>query len=199
MDAIHDQAAEFGEAQGQASGESLLSAQGEAQLATQPTQTEQKVVPEAYDLKLPEGLSGVERDEATAAEFSALAQKLGLSQEQAQELYEYGAGKMGDGMEAVKLQILAKKDEWRKQSEQTPEIMQNLDSAKDLVRRFGTPGLDDFFEESGAGCHPEFLKFLCSIGDVFKQDSLVMPRQSGQGERSYSMLDRANALYPNMK
>lgn len=187
------------ETQGQATGESLLSNQQSRQNTQEPTQTEPKAVPETYDLRIPEGMTGIESDEATVAEFSALASRMQLSQDEAQELYEFGAKKMGDGMEAVKLQIMARKDEWRKKSEQTPEIIQNLDAAKNLVKRFGTPELDEFFEESGAGCHPEFLKFLCAVGDVFKQDTLVMPRQGGQGERSYSMLDKASALYPNMK
>ena len=190
---VDQQVSDPTQAQASGTGDSLL----------KPTQQEQeqpaqKIIPEKYELKIPEGVKDIEADEVTTAEFGDMARRMQLTQEEAQELYEYGVKKMGDGMEAVRLQILAKKEEWRKKSEQTPEITQGLDGAKNLIRKFGTPELDQFFEESGAGCNPEFLKFLCAVGDVFKQDTLVLPRKDGQGERSFNMLDRANALYPNM-
>jgi hypothetical protein len=124
---------------------------------TPPAQPEPQTGYEPF--AVPEGYQQL--DDAGHAELTALGQELKLDQKQMQKLVDYGSKKIGDGMEAMRLEAIRR---WRAESEADPAIREGLPHAMKLMNRFGNDDVRTVLNQTGAGNHPALIKFFAEMG-----------------------------------
>ena len=156
---------------------------------TDPKATE-PVVPESYELKMPEG---VQLDSAAAEEFTAIAKELKLDQAAAQKLADIGA-KMATRQAEAHAQLV---ETWTEQVKTDKEIGgdkldQNLGIARKAIDTFGSPELKALLNSTGLGNHPEVVKLAFKVGKAISEDRFV------QGSPKGAETDVAKKLFPNM-
>ncbi len=184
--------------------------------AVEPTPTEPvaaPVVPEKYDLKVPDGSTV---DPALVDRTAAKARALGLTNEAAQKLFDSevkDATAQATAQQAAltKAQEDSRKalldawapngvewkkqqDDWTKLSKADPTIggekfNQAVESAGQAVERFGDPELKQMLEETGFGQHPVVLRFLSKIGAA-SRESTFANGGSPTGGNQESMVNR---------
>lgn len=153
--------------------------------------------PEEYaDFAMPEG---VEVDAATLDAFKPLAKEFGLSQEQAQKLVDLYAGKQAAAAEAQAQAWREAQEQWVEQAKADKEIggakfEQNVATAKKALDKFGTPELFEALSLTGAGNHPEFVRFCARVGKAISEDTLVSPQSATGSPKSLE-----ERMYPTMK
>lgn len=156
----------------------------------------EKVVPEKYEFKAPEG---AQYDDGVLDEFSAVAKELGLSQDDAQKVVERMGVKMAQ--RATERQQAAFEEYRNNLAEQTrndkeiggEKLDENLAVARKALDAFGTPELRTFLEESGMGNHPELIRAFVRAGKAISEDKFVAGATTpSKGER-----DAATVLYGN--
>ena len=162
------------------------------QAPANPTETkpEAPAVPDAYDLKMPEG---VELDPAAAEEFTAIAKDLKLDQSSAQKLADVAAKQAQRQAESHAKLV----ESWVEQVKADKEIGgdkfdENLGIAKKALDTFGTPELKDVLHASGLGNHPEVIRAFYKAGKAISDDSFV------KGSPKGAETDPAKKLFPNM-
>lgn len=160
------------------------------QTGTQETKTTEPVVPESYDLKMPEG---VELDKAAADEFTAIAKELKLDQVTAQKLADVAAKQAQRQVEAHAQQVAS----WVEQVKTDKEIGgdkldENLGVARKAIDTFGSPELKELLSSTGMGNHPEVIKLAYKVGKAISEDGFVKGTPPGPET------DPAKKLYPNM-
>lgn len=156
------------------------------------------VVPEKYELKLPDG-STFQPDFVTRTADTARA--LGLSNEAGQKLLD---AQIAEVSKATTVAVDAAKAEqleamqpggaiWTEHQTQwqtkaladaeiggSPEKLQaNVDLALKVVNKFATADTKKFFQDTGLGSHPELVRIFARIGKQMSEASLVMPGASG--------------------
>ena len=132
----------------------------------------QQQPPITYEkFNVPDGSEPI--NEATHNELVTLGNELKLNQQQLQKIVDYGAKKIGDGMEAVRLKAIAMQEEWRKKSMTDPEISAGMEHAQRLVARFGNENFKSMMNETGVGNHPEFIKFCIQAGRLLGEAPFV--------------------------
>lgn len=161
-----------------------------------PTAPPAKVVPEKYELKLPEGsqlgTSAIEK-------ISAYAKQNGLSNKEAQSLLDEQSNAVKSFSEQQRTQHETLVENWRKEVEADTEIggenfKQNVELASRVVKKFGDEQLIKDLNETGYGNYPPLVKLLHRIGKAMAPDQLVVPSGNpppGQGK------SRAERMYPN--
>ena len=150
-------------------------------------------VPEAYELKMPEGQ---ELAEAAAPMVQALFKELGLTQEQAQgvmdKLLEIDAARQPSQeqiQQHYEQQAAALNQSWADECRKLPDLggdnfSKSLETCAQVMTRFGTPELRDFLTYSALGSNPVFFKFIHSIGSAMSQDVLEHGGSAAKGPRS---------------
>lgn len=128
----------------------------------------EKVVPEKYDLKLPENLV-VDPEDLGAFEEMAKAGK--LSNEEAQKVLEEQVARQTKLTEA-------KSERWRKETESDPEIGgeklgENVEFAKRAISKFFGPDLAKELERTGYGNRLTIVKGFAQIGRLLGEDTFV--------------------------
>ena len=163
-----------------------------AQAPANPTEAkhEAPVVPEAYDLKMPDG---VELDAAAADEFTAIAKELKLDLPSAQKLADVAAKQAQRQAESHAKLV----ESWAEQVKVDKEIGgdkfdENLGIARKALETFGTPELRDVLHASGLGNHPEVIRAFYKAGKAISDDSFVKGAPKG------AETDPAKKLFPNM-
>lgn len=159
--------------------------------STQDTKPTEPVVPEAYDLKMPEG---VELDQAATTEFTAIAKELKLDQAAAQKLADIGA-KMAQRQADAHAQLV---ETWTEQVKTDKEIggdklAENLGVARKAIDTFGSPELKALLNSTGLGNHPEVVKLAFKVGKAISEDGFVSGSPKGNTTN-----DPAKKLFPNM-
>jgi hypothetical protein len=146
------------------------------------------------EFTMPEGM---ELDAEAAAIFAPMAQKLGLDQEQAQELVNFYAE------ERQKLEK-AGVDAWEKTQADWQELVKSdeevggvdleekLGVATKALEKFGTPALNDAILAMGAGNNVEFIRFTYRIGKAMSEDKIGTGTPAPKND-----LDRAKILFPD--
>lgn len=142
----------------------------------EPTVQVKPVVPEKYDLKLPEG-SQLESD--YVAQISAYAKERGMSNEQAQEILNRESGLVSSFASKQMEKFNQTVDEWAKATESDkeiggPNVKQNIEMANRVIKRFATPEFSKGLVETGFGNHPEFVRIFTRIGKAMSEDQLVV-------------------------
>jgi hypothetical protein len=159
--------------------------------STQDAKPTEPVVPEAYDLKMPEG---VELDQAATTEFTAIAKELKLDQAAAQKLADIGA-KMAQRQADAHAQLV---ETWTEQVKTDKEIggdklAENLGVARKAIDTFGSPELKALLNSTGLGNHPEVVKLAFKVGKAISEDGFVSGSPKGNTTN-----DPAKKLFPNM-
>lgn len=158
--------------------------------STTDTKATEPVVPESYELKMPEG---VQLDSAAAEEFTVIAKELKLDQAAAQKLADIGA-KMATRQAEAHAQLV---DSWTAQVKTDKEIGgdkldENLGIARKAIDTFGSPELKDLLNSTGLGNHPEVVKLAFKVGKAISEDRFVTGSPKG------AETDMAKKLFPNM-
>lgn len=161
-----------------------------ADTKTDDTKAAAPVVPEAYDLQMPDG---VELDKAAADEFTTIAKELKLDQAAAQKLADIAAKQAQRQVEAHTKLV----ESWVEQVKADKDIGgdkldENLGIARKALETFGTPELRDVLNASGLGNHPEVIKAFVKAGKAISEDKFVAGAPKG------SDTDPARKLFPNM-
>lgn len=151
-------------------GDTLLD--GEAPAKTEAGQDDRVAVPEEYE---PFAIDGQQFSEEQVAGFATTARKLGLSQENAQEMF---AAMVPTAREYLVNDLVAKSKEWADATAKDPEIgganfEANKGIAKQAYARYATPELRAILTGSGLGNHPEVIRLFFRIGKTMQQDSGV--------------------------
>lgn len=146
------------------------------------------------DFTLPDG---VEVDTETMSEARALLGEMKLPQEQAQRLVDFYAGKIRQ-FGASQMESWVKLNEkWVGDFKADKEIggeriQDTVAAATRAMDRFGTPGLREALIMTGAGNHPEVIRFVARVGRATAEDRFVVAAgASAGGARS-----AAEVLYP---
>lgn len=151
------------------------------------------VVPEAYEFKMPEG---VELDEATLPMVQDLFKELGLPQDKAQavleKLLEIDQARQPSPeqvQQQYEQQAMDLNKQWADECMKLPELggenfNKSLETASKVMVQFGTPELRNFLTYSALGSHPEFFKFINSIGSAMSQDTFEHGGAASKGPLS---------------
>lgn len=156
--------------------------------------TEQKpVVPEKYDLKLPEGSY---LDAARVGEIAEFAKQQGFSNEQAQALLDGENKAVSTFVEKQQQELKQKPEAWLNEAKADKELggdalPKNVELAKRALERYGSPTLIKTLNETGLGNHPELIRVFFRIGKAMDEDQLVLPKTNVSGEKQ----DPAEVLY----
>lgn len=179
------------EGEGQTEGEAQ--AEGEGEQSADPADT----VPEdgKYELTMPEG---VEIDEAMLGEFSPVFKELGLTTKQAQALTDKFIEAQTKQGEASSQQWSQTVSGWVDQAKADPEIGgakwdSTVQTASGVVQRFGSDGLKEYLNASGAGNHPELIRFMAKVGAMIGEDNPAISENPGTKPAQ----DTASILYPD--
>jgi len=165
----------------------------------QPTQPQAErrpaaATPDAYaDFALPEG---VQPDTQLSAEFKALAKELGLPQEGAQRLVDLYAERAREAAEGPTRLWQEQQSQWQKQVKADRELgglglARNIATAGKAIDAFGGPDLRRALEITGAGNHPDVVRFFYRVGKAISEDGMVAPR-AARSTKSY-----AEIFYPD--
>ena len=129
--------------------------------------------PETYDFKaiVPEGM---EYDEKSAGEYSALARECGLTQEQASKIASYGMNLMKGNAEAAMQAMQQQRAQWAENAKTelgadfAPTVAKCGVAMEALDRKI--PGLRQAFDETGAGNRIEVIKAMAMLGELIGED-----------------------------
>lgn len=162
----------------------------EGQKSEQQPAVQKPVVPEKYDLKLPDGSA---LDAAHLDSLSTYAKELGLSQEQAQKFVERDAALVGSIRERDQAKWNDMVKNWGEQSKQDPEIggekfTVNAQAAQRALDKFGTPALRKMLNDTGAGNHPELVRVFARIGQAIADDKIVTGSNGGKLPRDPALV-----------
>lgn len=155
--------------------------------------TKAQTAPDKYEFKAPEGQ---QFDPKFVEVYSEAAREIELSQEKAQKLID----KMSPVLEQQQIaKIEAVRTEWTEASKIDKEfggdkLEENLGIAKVAIDKFATKELKDFLNITGAGNHPEFIRFCYRVGKEMSADTFVGGRKEGTpGPKNFN--DLAAKLY----
>lgn len=152
-------------------------------------------VPEAYTLKLPEGLDA----EFVEKTFKPLAKELGLKSDGAQklvDLYQSAQARLGDQIQQAAKQ---QNEAWLSELKGDKELGgANYEASHSLaqktLQRFGGDGLVKFLGELGVASNPDLVRFCVRVGKAISEDTIA---GSGRGAATPTDEDRYRAQYPN--
>lgn len=129
---------------------------------------------EGYEVPLPEGM---ELDEEGLAAFNELGAKLGITQEQVNELAPFFAERMQRQAESVVDAITTQAEQqtrsWRDESLAADDIGEaGVRIAADAISKFGSAELKAWMDATGAGNHPELIRAFMRVGRAIAEDTL---------------------------
>lgn len=144
------------------------------------------VVPEKYDLKLPDGSP---LDPSRVEKIAALAKERGLSNEAAQELLTGEHELLAEHVEKQKANLVSQAEAWKAQLAQDPEIggeklAENVELAKRVINKYGDDQLKKALDDTGLGNYPGLVKLFTKIGREMAPDKLVITDNSGGEKKS---------------
>lgn len=154
--------------------------------------------PLAYaDFALPDG---VEVDADTLDEARGLLAELKLPQEQAQRLVDFYAGRMRRFGEAQAGAWATLNEKWVADVKADREIggdrmAETMAAATRAMDRFGTPGLREALMMTGAGNHPEIIRFVARVGRATAEDRFF----AAAGASTDAARSAAQVLYPEQR
>lgn len=127
------------------------------------------------EIKLPEGWKS---DEPTLGKFKALAQESGLKPEAAQKIFDLYAESQRATTERATAERAKEQKAWVEALKNDAEIGgtnfdANAKAAEMVVRKYGSPGLRAWLNESGNGNHPELVRFCVALGKAHAEDSVA--------------------------
>ncbi len=124
--------------------------------------------PEAYDLKVPEGMT---LDSEMLDKYTPVFKELGLTNEAAQRLADIQ-------IQAQQEALVAQHTNWVQAVKSDPEMGgRNFESTKEnaqsAIARFASPKLKLFYEQTGLGSHPEEMRAWSKVGAAMAEPKIV--------------------------
>lgn len=168
---------------------------GKTEATTETTTTEKPVVPEKYDLKLPEGSL---LDPAVVEKVASFAKEKGLTQDQAQAVLDQRNEAVGEFVTNQQTGLKKMVDSYLETAKADPEIgganaKEAFEVAKRFVDRYASPEFKRVVNETGLGNHPELIRLMYRAGKAMAPDKLVVPGAQGGGTPK----SVADIFYPN--
>lgn len=144
------------------------------------------VVPEKYELK---PVDGSPVDAKYLESFQTYAKEKGMTQEQAQQLFERETFAVSEYASKLDSEFEAQKSQWIEAVKKDPEIggdhfQQNVELAHRALERFGAPSFVKELDASGYGNHPELVRVFARIGKALSEDRFIDPGANTGGKRS---------------
>lgn len=135
------------------------------------------------DTRLPEGMTV---DETLKTGFQAAAHKAGLSDKQADGLYQWWNSQVGERFTAGAAETARAHQaaEQGLRQEWGAAFDQNLNNARQAVEHYGGAKLKAELEASGMGNHPELAKVFAKMGANLQEDGLIGRGGGGGGINS---------------
>lgn len=165
--------------------------------AAKPADDPADTVPEdgKYALKMPDG---IEVDQAMLDQFSPTFKELGLTTKQAQVLADKFIEAQNQRGEAQAQSWAKTIGDWVDQAKADPEIGgakwdDTVKNASGVVKRFGNDGFREYLNASGAGNHPEMIRFMAKVGAMIGEDRPAISENPGKKIAQ----DTAAILYPD--
>lgn len=154
-----------------------------------------KVVPEKYDLKLPDQTT---LDASDLERIAADAKAQGLSQEDAQKMVNRDNQTLAAYAEKQQESMAKARSAWVEAVKTDKEfggesLPKSLELAKRALEQFGSDEFRSALEETGLGDHPELVRVFYRIGKLMANDSFVV----GAGSSTLTHKSIAEVLYPN--
>lgn len=159
------------------------------------------VVPEKYDLKLPEG-SQLQADQVE--KIATFAKERGLSNDQAQAVLQRDHEAQVSFMEANKpggKDWETRVSNWEKAALADKEIggseealKANAEHGRRVLQKFFPETVSKYLVDSGFGSHPDVIRGLSKLGKMMADDTLVLP---GGGAGNKQPIE--NIFYPPTK
>ena len=149
------------------------------------------VVPEKYELKLPEGSL---LDAAQVDKIAAFAKASGLSNDQAQVILERESDAVSSFSASQQQAFDKAQAQWSESLKSDPDIggdalPKSVELAKRVVERFGSEALKKQLNDTRLGNHPELVRVFVKIGRAMSEDQLIIPGSSSGGDNKKSMED----------
>lgn len=146
-----------------------------ANAESKPVEAAKPVVPEKYDLKLPEGAL---LDSVALEEISQYAKEKGYTQEQAQELLVRENDAVLDYMERSQESHKAQVMKWKQDVMADKEIGGeqfniNIEYAHRVLQKYAPKEFVETLEKTGYGNHPLLVKTFVAIGKAMQPDKIV--------------------------
>lgn len=163
----------------------------DSQKPSETTEGQKPVIPEKYDLKLPDGAL---IDAKRVEEIEAYAKAQGFSNEQAQALLERENSVLVNHIQAQEKAYQEASSKWveelRADKEFGGEVFnQNAELAKRFINRFGSQTLKTTLDQTGLGNHPELFRMVVRAAKAMSEDQLVIP-PTQPANRPKSMAER---------
>jgi len=160
------------------------------------------VVPEKYDLKVPEGMT---LDQAMLDKISPVFKELKISQEGAQRLADVYAPYIKEMVEQSRTTAVGEFNkmvgDWK--AETTKELSkdgakseQELAHAAKFIDKFGGPELRQVLNETGLGNHIALVKAFIKAGKAIANDSF--PDSTKRDVKDDSEEAKAKRMFPSM-
>lgn len=182
--------------------ESALGGKAKEPEAAEPAEPDAPLVPEAYDLTAPEGMT---IDPALLEEATPIFKEIGLSNEAANKVLPLAQSLMTKTHEAAVQSMIdagaQQRKAWLDEAKADPEIGggkwdATLHSAAKALDALGYPEGSPFraaLTETGFGNHPEMIRAMAKVGAMVGEDGdFVRADAAVQVKRS-----REEILYPN--
>lgn len=166
--------------------------------------------PEKYDFKAPEGY---EIDQKAVDEAVPIFKELGLTQDQAQKLFDiYSKNAIATADAALK-QYEATRQGWREEVVKAPDLGDGREGLKPEVRKAidtaisaigDAKAISEFksaMDLTGVGDNPHFVRAIAAWGKLLSEGTPVRgtaPSPAGQVKPGESPRSAASALYPNL-
>jgi flagellar biosynthesis GTPase FlhF len=154
-------------------------------------QPEKPVVPEKYDLKLPENAQ-IKADQLE--KIAQYAKEQGFSQEQAQKYLERENQVLSEFQQAQQDGLKTQTKAWVESAQADKEyggekFKENLELARRALSKFAPQEFVKVLDETGLGNHPELIRTFFRIGNSMKDDRIVNPgAQNSAGKTAAEVL-----------
>lgn len=165
-----------------------------------PKAQQEKVVPDKYELKLPDGSP---LDPARVQAVSEFAKQNKLSNDEAQAVLTKENDVATHVVQRQKVQLKTLSDGWTAASKADPEIAgadgkqfdKNVQYARTAMEAlFPGAEIKKWMDDTGMGNNPQVLKGFARIGRLMESDKAVIPNGQPAAQRKGSMESR---LYDN--
>lgn len=179
-----------------------VDARGGQDQVTKPNQetkapdAQKPVVPDKYDLKLPDG--SLLKPE-TVEKIATFAKEQGLSNVQAQAALVRESAAVTEFHQAQRDNLVKQAETWKGEVQSDKEMggdnfKGSVETASRFIKQFGSDKLRQELDTSGLGNHPELVRMIVRAAKSIGEDKLFMPgTQSSQGK------DLADVFYPQTK
>lgn len=151
------------------------------QTETKTTEAPAKVVPEKYDVKLPDG-SFMKPD--YVEKLSAFAKEQKLSNEEAQAVMTRENALVGEVVADLQERFKAQTEAWKEDARNDKEIggdkfAESAELSKRFIDKFAPPEFAQVLNDHGYGNHPGFLKMIARASKAMADDSWVHTKAQG--------------------